>query len=77
MLVVSLDWNKNICGELWGHVIRNLYLIMVIGHGTILAEDKNMFSSIVFHGSLSSESLKDMMPVDKKRTKIYMRVFMF
>lgn len=77
MLVVSLDWNKNICCELWGHVIRNLYWMMVIGHGTILAEDENMFSLIVFHGSLSNESLKDVMPVDKKRTKIYMRVFMF
>lgn len=30
-----------------------------------------MFSSVVFSGYLSDESLKDMMPMDKKRTEIF------
>lgn len=49
--------------------VGNLYLIIVIGHGRILAEDGNMFSSVVFNGSLSDESLKDMMSVAKKKTE--------
>lgn len=52
---------------LW--IIRNLYLTMVIGQGRILAKDENMFSSIVFDGSLSDASLKDMMSKGKKRTE--------
>lgn len=40
---------------------------MVLRHGQILDEDENMFSSIVFDGSLSDASLKDMMSKGKKK----------
>ena len=57
------------CCELLGHITRNLYLMMVIGHGRILAEDENVFSSVVFDEYLSDERLQDMMSLDKKRTE--------
>ena len=46
VLLVSLDGNENTWCELSGRITRNLFLVMIISHGRILAEDKNTFSSV-------------------------------
>lgn len=46
VLLVSLDGNENTWCELSGRITRNLFSVMVISHGRILAEDKNTFSSV-------------------------------
>lgn len=73
MFIVSVDWDKDISCELLSHITRNLYLMMVIGYGRILAEDENTFSLVVCNGCLSDENVSG----QGKDRKIYMKVFMF
>lgn len=65
----SPEWHKNTCCDLLVHIIRNLCLIMVIGHSRIFAEDKNMFN-----GYLSDERLKVNVSGQEKDRKVCMRV---